>query len=59
MLFNDSPEIGKRKKYRGGVVIRVDAYHRQRRERGVRGKDNGAAFIVENPKRGNELHPIC
>ena len=51
--FNDPSEIGKGKKYRGGIIVRVNANRRQRGKRGICGEDNGAALIVENPKRGN------
>ena len=53
MLFNDSPEIVKRKKYRGSVIVRVNADRRQRGKRGVCGEDNGVALIVEDPEWGN------
>ena len=51
--FNDPSEIGKGKKYRGGIIVRVNADRWQRGKRGICGEDNGAALIVENPKRGN------
>lgn len=51
--FDDPPEIGKGKKYRGGIIVRVNADRRQQGKRGVRGKDNGAALIVEDPERRN------
>ena len=53
MVFDDLPKVGKGEKHRGSIVVRVDADHRQRGKRGVRGKDNGAAFIVEDPERRN------
>ena len=49
--FNDPSEIGKGKKYRGGIIVRMNADRRQRGKRGVCGKDNGAALIVEDPER--------
>ena len=51
--FDDPSEIGKGKKYRSGIIVRVNADRRQRGKRGVCGKDNGAALIVEDPERGN------
>ena len=51
--FNDPSEIGKGKKYRGGVIVRMNANRRQRGKCGICGKDNGAALIVENSERGN------
>ena len=48
--FNDPSEIGKGKKYRGGIIVRVNADRWQRGKRGICGEDNGAAL---DRKRGN------
>ena len=51
--LNDPSEIGKGKKYRGSIIVRVNADRRQRCKRGICGEDNGVALIVEDPERGN------
>ena len=51
--FDDPSEIGKGEKYRGGIIVRVNADRQQRGKRGICGKDNGAALIVEDSERGN------
>ena len=45
MRFNDPSEIGKGKKYRGGIIVRVNADRWQRGKRGICGEETLARLL--------------